>query len=312
MALMRCSVRSMPARLSSPNTPMWSMTWAMSASVISRSRRSSSPVVKRACGRRPRSITTSSRSVRLARPRSRSQISGGSASMRASRSSVVSRRATFGRASPRSSPHAQRVIAGTIAGWRTCARTSRTRSVTRPIGSKPVASAARVPADSYVRTGDRMPAAIASLAGAREHRAQEARAVGPRRGPGSAGSAVRRGMAPCWAKPAARCSPGRSQASTSLKWRIGLSADARHDRLVARPTPSRRRRSPRCARWPAAWRGSTGRTGATRPARRRPGAREVGAAVARRAAPVARHDGAQPRRGPRTGSGGRHQISSCA
>ena len=26
MAQMRCSVRSMPARLSSPNSPMWSMT----------------------------------------------------------------------------------------------------------------------------------------------------------------------------------------------------------------------------------------------------------------------------------------------
>ena len=33
IALMRCSVRSMPARLSSPNEPMWSMTYWMSSSV---------------------------------------------------------------------------------------------------------------------------------------------------------------------------------------------------------------------------------------------------------------------------------------
>ena len=39
MALMRWSVRSMPARLSSPNVPMWSTTYSMSASVISRSSR---------------------------------------------------------------------------------------------------------------------------------------------------------------------------------------------------------------------------------------------------------------------------------
>ncbi len=96
IALMRWSVRSIPARLSSPKTPMWSMTYAMSASVTSRSRRSSSPVVKRASGRRPRSMTTSSRSVRLATEVRRSTISGGSAAMRASRSSVVSRRSTCG------------------------------------------------------------------------------------------------------------------------------------------------------------------------------------------------------------------------
>ena len=92
MAEMRCSVRSMPARLSSPKAPMCSTTCSMSPSVTSRSSRSCSPAVKRASGRRPRSITTSSSSVRLATPRRRSQISGGSASISASRSSVVSRR----------------------------------------------------------------------------------------------------------------------------------------------------------------------------------------------------------------------------
>ena len=60
-------------------------------------------------------------------------------------------------------PFARHLIAGTITGSRTCARTSRTSSVTRPIGSKPESCAARVPADSYVRTGARIPAAIASL-----------------------------------------------------------------------------------------------------------------------------------------------------
>ena len=54
-------------------------------------------------------------------------------------------------------------IAGTMAGCRTGARTSRTRRVTRPTGSKPVTAAVRSPVDSYVRTGDRMPAASASL-----------------------------------------------------------------------------------------------------------------------------------------------------
>ena len=89
MAEMRCRVRSMPARLSPPKSPMCSMTWAISASTISRSRSTSSPCVKRASGRRPRSSTTSSRSARFAKLRRRVTISGGSASSSASRSSVV-------------------------------------------------------------------------------------------------------------------------------------------------------------------------------------------------------------------------------
>ena len=44
--------------------------------------------------------------------------------------------------------------------------------MTRPIASKPTASAARRPADSYVRTGDRIPAA-ASLPGRFERRSEE-------------------------------------------------------------------------------------------------------------------------------------------
>ncbi len=42
MAEMRWSVRSMPARLSSPNVPMWSTTYPRSASLISRSSSSTS------------------------------------------------------------------------------------------------------------------------------------------------------------------------------------------------------------------------------------------------------------------------------
>ena len=91
MALIRWSVRSMPARLSSPKAPMWSTTKPMSASVTSRSRSTSSPWVNRASGRRPRSSTISSRSARAPRARTRSTTSGGSDSSRASRSSVVSR-----------------------------------------------------------------------------------------------------------------------------------------------------------------------------------------------------------------------------
>ena len=49
-------------------------------------------------------------------------------------------------------------IAGTMAGCRMAARTSRTSSVTRPIGSKPASRAAWNPIASYVRTGASIPA----------------------------------------------------------------------------------------------------------------------------------------------------------
>src|ERR671923_185682 len=53
IAEIRWSVRSMPARLSSPNVPMWSTTWAMSPSSTSRSSSVTSLSGKRASGRRP-------------------------------------------------------------------------------------------------------------------------------------------------------------------------------------------------------------------------------------------------------------------
>ncbi len=90
MALIRCSVRSMPARLSSPKEPTWSTTYWMSSGVISRSTRTSSPPAppKRASGRRPRSMTTSMTSGRRGISRRRSASCGGRASSRASRSSA--------------------------------------------------------------------------------------------------------------------------------------------------------------------------------------------------------------------------------
>ena len=88
MALMRWSVRSMPARLSSPNEPMCSTTKAMSASSISRSRSMTSESGKRASGRRPRSMTTSISASRSGRAWTAATISGGRDESRASRSSI--------------------------------------------------------------------------------------------------------------------------------------------------------------------------------------------------------------------------------
>jgi hypothetical protein len=67
IALIRWSVRSMPARLSSPNEPMCSTTNAMSSSTTSRSSRLTSASGKRPSGRRPRSMTTSIRADRSGR-----------------------------------------------------------------------------------------------------------------------------------------------------------------------------------------------------------------------------------------------------
>src|SRR3954464_8808514 len=94
MALMRWSVRSIPARLSSPNEPMWSTTWAMSASVISRSSSVTSPSGNRASGRRPRSRTTSIRSCLSGSAWTAATISGGSDASSTSRSSIDSRRSS--------------------------------------------------------------------------------------------------------------------------------------------------------------------------------------------------------------------------
>ena len=78
IALIRWSVRSMPARLSSPNVPMCSTTKAMSASSISRSSRLTSESGKRASGRRPRSMTTSISADFSGRAWTAATISGGS------------------------------------------------------------------------------------------------------------------------------------------------------------------------------------------------------------------------------------------
>src|SRR4029079_7996212 len=96
IAEMRWSVRSIPARLSSPKMPMCSTTWAMSTSGTSRSRSVTSPSGNRASGRRPRSRTTSITSSLLGSAWTAATISGGSAERSASRSSIDSRRALSG------------------------------------------------------------------------------------------------------------------------------------------------------------------------------------------------------------------------
>ena len=61
MAEMRCSVRAMPARLSSPKSPMRSTTWAMSAALISNPWKTMLRSCVRTSASRPRSITISIR-----------------------------------------------------------------------------------------------------------------------------------------------------------------------------------------------------------------------------------------------------------
>src|SRR6476469_351057 len=92
IALIRCRVRSIPARLSSPNDPMCSTTWAMSDSVISRSRSMTSESGKRASGRRHRSRTTSISASFSGSAWTASTISFGSEARSASRSLIDSRR----------------------------------------------------------------------------------------------------------------------------------------------------------------------------------------------------------------------------
>src|SRR4029079_4001528 len=96
IAEMRWSVRSIPARLSSPKMPMCSTTWAMSTSGTSRSRSVTSLSGNRASGRRPRSRTTSITSSLFGSAWTAATISDGSAERSASRSSIDSRRAFSG------------------------------------------------------------------------------------------------------------------------------------------------------------------------------------------------------------------------
>ena len=86
---MRCRVRSMPARLSSSKSPRRSTTYWISSWVTSRSTSTTSSVVKREVGTRPKSKMTSSRSLLLLRSRTADSISWGNTDSRASRSSVI-------------------------------------------------------------------------------------------------------------------------------------------------------------------------------------------------------------------------------
>ena len=146
IAEMRCSVRSMPARLSSPNVPMWSTTYWMSRSVISRSRSMTSLSGKRASGRRPRSMTTSMSDSPSGSAWIGVEISDGSATSSASRSSVVSRRRSVWM--PRRPPPAHRTPAGTSAGSATRTRVSFISSVTLASVSKPSSSSSSSIGDS--------------------------------------------------------------------------------------------------------------------------------------------------------------------
>src|SRR5512132_2572894 len=87
-ALMRWSVRSIPARLSPPNCPMCEMTYARSSADTSRCDRYSSRPAKRASGRRPRSITISRRPSSPSSARTRCARSGESPRSSASSSSL--------------------------------------------------------------------------------------------------------------------------------------------------------------------------------------------------------------------------------
>ena len=96
IAEMRWSVRSMPARLSPPKLPMREITQLRSSSVTSRSSSVTSPEVRRASGRRPRSMTISRRpsrpaasSSRVARSRIAATISPGRQARSRSRLSTI-------------------------------------------------------------------------------------------------------------------------------------------------------------------------------------------------------------------------------
>ena len=77
IAEMRCSVRSMPARLSSPNSPRRDTRFSKSSLVTSWSSKATSPEGNLASGTRPKSKTTSNNSSTSSRARSLSATRGG-------------------------------------------------------------------------------------------------------------------------------------------------------------------------------------------------------------------------------------------
>ena len=91
IADMRCSVRSMPARLSSPNSPMREIVYRMSSDDTSDAPSGTLCSRKRASGSRPRSRTTSSSWSRSSLPANGSRMSAGSLSIRTSRSRSIFR-----------------------------------------------------------------------------------------------------------------------------------------------------------------------------------------------------------------------------
>ena len=78
MADIRCRVRSMPARLSSPNSPIRSITFCRSPAVTGHSFNSTSSETNRASGWRPKSSTISSNWSRSSRARRTSATLPGS------------------------------------------------------------------------------------------------------------------------------------------------------------------------------------------------------------------------------------------
>ena len=141
----------MPARLSSPNMPMWSTTWAMSASPISRSR----------------SIDLAVREARLGPPAQveddldqrlllGQRVDGVDDLLRQrgqQRVEVVDRFAAPVSGQPIPPLGGQRTPAGTRAGSATRTSVSFISRVTVAIVPKPASSSRRSIGDSYVRTG---------------------------------------------------------------------------------------------------------------------------------------------------------------
>jgi hypothetical protein len=78
IALIRCSVRLIPARLSAPKSPTWEVAWRRSSKEMGLCERRKSPEGKRASGGRPRSMTTSTSAGSSGCPSTRRLSSPGS------------------------------------------------------------------------------------------------------------------------------------------------------------------------------------------------------------------------------------------